>query len=129
MELVHPVLLTKCVSVQPGDWCRSGTSASTTTMTAAPARCHHAETADSSRTRLTPKALSRPCISRMTQKHAKVVCGVTSTPIVRSRKAIQVVAAPKSTAAVTATSPRKLNQPVNQAHSRLFFLASRPAQK
>ena len=31
--------------------------------------------------------------------------------------------------AVTATSPRKLNQPVNQAHSRLFFLASRPAQK
>ena len=47
----------------------------------------------------------------------------------RLPNAIQVVAQPKSIAAVTATSPRKLNQPTNQAHSRLFFLASRPAQK
>jgi hypothetical protein len=43
--------------------------------------------------------------------------------------AIQVVAQPKSMAAVTATSPRKLNQPTYQAHSRLSRLASRPAQK
>ena len=54
---------------------------------------------------------------------------MASTPQTRFMKAIQVVAQPKSIAAVTATSPRKLNQPVNQAHSRLFRLASRPAQK
>ena len=65
----------------------------------------------------------------ITTKSTKVRAGVASTPQTRFMKAIQVVAQPKSMAAVTATSPRKLNQPVNQAHSRRFFLASRPAQK
>ena len=53
----------------------------------------------------------------------------SSTQPIRLAKAIQVVAQPKSIAAVTATSPMKLNQPTNQAHCRLFFLARRPAQK
>ena len=59
----------------------------------------------------------------------KVLTAVASTPQTRFMNAIQVVAQPKSIAAVTATSPRKLNHPVNQAHSRRFFRASRPAQK
>ncbi len=65
----------------------------------------------------------------MATNRAKVLVGVGSTPQTRLMKAIHVVAQPKSMAAVTATSPRKLNQPVNQAHSRRFLLASRPAQK
>ena len=65
----------------------------------------------------------------MTTNSAKVVAGVASKPQTRLAKAMQVDAQPKSMAAVTATSPRKLNQPVNQAHSRRFRLASRPAQK
>jgi hypothetical protein len=40
-----------------------------------------------------------------------------------------VIAAPKSIAAVTATSPRKLNQPTNQAQAGLFFLASAAAHQ
>ena len=65
----------------------------------------------------------------ITTKRPKILAGVGSTQPIRLPKAIQVEAQPKSIAAVTATSPRKLNQPTHQAHSRLFFLASRPAQK
>ena len=65
----------------------------------------------------------------MPTKSRNVRAGVASTPQTRFMNAIQVVAQPKSMAAVTATSPRKLNQPTNHAHSRRFLLASRPAQK
>ena len=44
-------------------------------------------------------------------------------PNVRLRNAVVVSAAPKSIAAVTATWPRKLNQPVNQAHAALLRFA------
>jgi hypothetical protein len=48
---------------------------------------------------------------------------------VRLRNAEVVMAAPKSIAAVTATSPRKLNQPMNQAHAALLRLASAAAHQ
>jgi hypothetical protein len=59
----------------------------------------------------------------ITTNAAKTLYLVTFTSRVRLRKAIVVVAAPKSMAAVTATSPRKLNQPTNQAQAALFRLA------
>ena len=66
----------------------------------------------------------------MTTKMRKILAGVTSsTQPIRLAKAIQVEAQPKSMAAVTATSPRKLNQPTNQAHAACCVLASRPAHK
>ena len=99
-------------------------------MISTPATCHHAETLDNRPTSLTPNVLSRAWITMMITKVRKVLAGVTSsTQPIRLAKAIQVVAQPKSIAAVTATSPMKLNQPTNQAHWRLFFRASRPAQK
>ena len=65
----------------------------------------------------------------MNTKVPEDLAGVTSsTQPIRLANAIQVDAQPKSIAAVTATSPMKLNQPTNQAHCRLFFFASRPAQ-
>jgi hypothetical protein len=65
----------------------------------------------------------------MTAKRTKVWTGVAVQPQARLAKAVQVSAAPKSIAAVTATSPRKLNHPTYQAQTALFLRASRPAQK
>src|SRR4051794_628169 len=99
-------------------------------MIRTPKTCHQAETLDSTLTSLTPKVLSSAWTRMITTNVAKILTGVTSsTHPTRFANASQVEAQPKSIAAVTATSPRKLNQPTNQAHSRLFFLASRPAQK
>ncbi len=98
-------------------------------MISTPTTCHQAEIEDSRLTRLTPKVLSAAWLRMITTKTRNTVCGVTSTPHTRLANAIQVVAQPKSMAAVTAISPRKLNQPTYQAHWRLFFLANRPAQK
>nr|BFE68539.1 hypothetical protein GCM10020092_018400 [Actinoplanes digitatis] len=98
-------------------------------MTATPIRCHQALTSESSRTRLTPNVFSRPCTRMMIRKITKVRALVTSMSKVRLRNAAVVMAAPKSMAAVTATSPRKLNQPMNQAQAALFFLASAAAHQ
>ena len=65
----------------------------------------------------------------MTAKMVKVCPGVASKPHARLAKAVQVSAAPKSIAAVTATSPMKLNHPTYQAQTGLFLRANRPAQK
>ena len=98
-------------------------------MISTPTTCHQAEMLDSRPTSLTPKVLSRAWATMTNTKVAKILAGVTSsTQPIRLANAIQVEAQPKSIAAVTATSPMKLNQPTNQAHCRLFFLASRPAQ-
>ena len=94
-----------------------------------PTTCHQAEIVDSRLTRLTPNVFSAAWLTMITTNTRKTVAGVTSTPQTRLANAIQVVAQPKSMAAVTAISPRKLNQPTYQAQVRLFFLASRPAQK
>jgi hypothetical protein len=99
-------------------------------MTSTPPTCHQADTDDRKPTSFTPKVLSRAWATMMTTKVAKILTGVTSsTQPIRLANAIQVEAQPKSIAAVTATSPMKLNQPTNQAHCRLLVLASRPAQK
>src|SRR5579883_3123014 len=98
-------------------------------MMAAPKTCHHALTLSRSRTRSTPNVFNRPCKVRMMRKVMYVRVCVTSSPVVKLKNANQVVAQPKSIAAVTANSPRKLYQPVNQAHCRLFLRASRAAQK
>src|SRR5216110_2881337 len=98
-------------------------------MTATPIRCHQALTSDSTLTRLTPNVLSSPCATMMSRKVRKVFHAVTLTPAVRLRNAIVVVAAPKSIAAVTATSPRKLNQPTNQAQAGLLRRARAEAHQ
>src|SRR5436305_149500 len=98
-------------------------------MTATPTRCHQALTSDSSRTRFTPNVLSSPCAAMITRNTRNVFHTVTVTPVVKLRNAIVVVAAPKSIAAVTATSPRKLNQPTNQAHAGLLRCASAEAHQ
>src|SRR5436305_8125497 len=98
-------------------------------MTATPTRCHQALTSERIFTRLTPKVFSRPCSTMITRNVPKVFAAVTVSPVVRLRNAIVVVAAPKSIAAVTATSPRKLNQPTNQAHAGLFRRASAAAHQ
>src|SRR5664280_2819082 len=104
-------------------------NARATTMIATPTRCHQALKLDSKATRLTPKVLSSPWDAKMTAKRMKVRVGVTVQPQARFANAAQVSAAPKSMAAVTATSPRKLNHPTYQAQTALFLRASRPAQK
>ena len=118
------MLFTNSVNTNDADWWLSGTKASTPTMTATPMTCHHTLMSLSSATRRTPNVLSRPCTSRM-MPNSRIVChGRVSKPNCRSRKALRKNAAPKSMPAVTATWPRKLNQPVNQDQAAAFFLAS-----
>ncbi len=97
-------------------------------MTATPTRCHHTDTLLRSATRRTPRVLSRPCSSRMTAKISMVCTGLASMPKRSVRKALVKNAAPKSTPAVTATWPRKLNQPVNQLHAAPRLRLSLAAQ-
>ena len=99
-------------------------------MIATPTRCHQALTSESSLTRLTPKVLSRPCSTMMTTNATNVDVGGDLDPADQvEQRHPRRPRAPKSIAAVTATSPRKLNQPTYQAQTRLFLRASRPAQK
>src|SRR5437763_10087348 len=126
---VKPVALCTSNSTCETGLCLSGTTARTPTMTATPARCHHALTSDSTLTRLTPNVLSSPCAAMITRNVRNVFHAVTVIPVVRLRNAIVVVAAPKSIAAVTATSPRKLNQPTNQAHAGLLRCARAEAHQ
>src|SRR5918995_4939981 len=129
-RLVQPVSLWNPVKVKDTDWCRSGRIHSTATMINTPATCHQADTLERKPTSFTPKVFSSACAMMMITKVTKILAGVTSsTQPMRLAKAIQVEAQPKSMAAVTATSPMKLNQPTNHAHWRLLRLASRPAQK
>ena len=53
---------------------------------------------------------------------------MTSTSNAKCRNAQKNAAKPKSIPAVTATWPRKLNQPQNQAHAGPFFGAIFAAQ-
>src|ERR1035437_7755150 len=129
MGLTQPEWFSKWKNVYESDWWWSGMNARNATMTATPTRCHQALMFESSLTRLTPKVLSSPWDSRMTANRMKVRTGVTAQPQARLAKAVQVSAAPKSIAAGTATSPRKLNHPTYQAQTALFLRASRPAQK
>src|SRR5450759_1085983 len=129
MGLTQPEWFSKWGNVyERGRWwsgLRAGNAANP-----APARgCHQGLTFGRSLTRLTPKVSSSPWDSRMTANRMKVRTGVTAQPQARLAKAVQVSAAPKSIAAVTATSPRKLNHPTYQAQTALFLRASRPAQK
>jgi hypothetical protein len=94
------------------------------TMKATPARCHQALTSDRTLTRFTPNVLSRPCRAMITRNTRNVLALFTGKSNVRLRNAVVVSAAPKSIAAVTATCPRKLNQPTNQAQAALFRFAS-----
>src|SRR5674476_728446 len=107
MGLTQPEWFSKWKNVYESDWWWSGMNARNATMTATPTRCHQALMFESSLTRLTPKVLSSPWDSRMTANRMKVRTGVTAQPQARLAKAVQVSAAPKSIAAVTATSPRK----------------------
>ena len=118
------MLLTNSVKTKSADWCRSGTNASVSTMIATPITCHQTLTSLSFATRPTPKVLMAPCSTRMIP-NSRIVCQARLSKLnCRSRYALRKNAAPKSMPAVTATWPRKLNQPVNQDHAAALVLAS-----
>ncbi len=123
-----PVSLTNPPKTNRADWWCAGTSASTPTITSTPIRCHHALTSLRKATSCTPNVLSAPWTRRIAPK-SRIVCGgVAVKPRWRSRSAFRNEAAPKSMPAVTATWPRKLNQPVNHAHAAACDGASFAAQ-
>jgi hypothetical protein len=90
--------------------------------------CHHTLTSFSSATRRTPNVLSTACSTRIAPNSAMVLTGVAGSPNCSSSSAFRKDAAPKSIPAVTATWPRKLNQPVNHDHAGPFDGASFAAQ-
>ena len=80
--------------------------------------CHHTLTLFSSATSRTPNWFSTPCSDQdRGEQHDRVPCWVVLKSHSRSSSALRKNAAPKSIPAVTATWPRKLNQPVNQDHA------------
>ncbi len=83
-------------------------------MVSTPRMCHHTLTSLSSATRRMPNWFSRPCSARTPAKIKIVTQWAVLQPHSRLPKALMKNAAPKSMPAVTATWPRKLNQPVNQ---------------
>ena len=80
--------------------------------------CHQTLTLLSSATSRTPNWLSTPCSTRIAA-NSTIVCQWAVVLKFHSRlsSALRKNAAPKSMPAVTATWPRKLNQPVNQLHA------------
>ena len=118
------MLLTKCPNTNEADWWWLGTKTSTDTMSRTPMMCHQTLTSFSLATTLTPNWFSSACTTRIAA-NSRIVChGRVSKPHCRSSRALRKNAAPKSMPAVTATWPRKLNQPVNQDQAGAFFLAS-----
>ncbi len=87
-------------------------------MISTPRMCHHTLTLFSSATSVTPNWLSTPCSTRIAA-NSTIVCQCWAVLKFHSRSssAFRKNAAPKSIPAVTATWPRKLNQPVNQDHA------------
>ena len=86
-------------------------------MISTPMMCHQTLTLLSTATSRTPNWLTTPC-SRRIAANSTIVChGRVSKPHCRSSSALRKNAAPKSMPAVTATWPRKLNQPVNHDHA------------
>ena len=86
-------------------------------MIATPMMCHATLMSLRIATRRTPNVLSRPWTTRI-RPNRKIVCpGVALKSNCRSSRALRKNAAPKSMPAVTATWPRKLNQPVNHDHA------------
>ncbi len=101
-----------------------GTKASTATMISTPMTCHQTLMSLSSATSLMPNWFISPCTnSTMARIRIVTQCAVL-TPQVRFRNALMKNAQPKSMPAVTATWPRKLNQPVNQDQAGPCFGAS-----
>src|ERR1700728_187909 len=87
-------------------------------MTSTPPMCHQTDTLFKIDTTVTPKEFSSPCRTRTAAKITIVCHGVVvENPHWISSSALMKRAAPKSMPAVTATWPRKLNQPVNHDHA------------
>ncbi len=97
-------------------------------MTSTPSRCHQTLTLLNRATSRTPRVFSSAWTTRITAKIMIVWPGVAEKPNCISSRALVKKAAPKSTPAVTATCPMKLNQPVNQLHAGPLVGASRAAQ-
>ena len=93
-------------------------------MISTPMTCHQTLMSLSSATSLMPNWFISPCTnSTITRIRIVTQCAVL-TPQVRFRNALMKNAQPKSMPAVTATWPRKLNQPVNQDQAGPFLRAS-----
>ena len=91
---LSPVAFAVRVNTSPiGRW-SSGTTASTTTITATPATCHQALTSESTLTRFTPNVLSSPCATMMARNTANVLPLLTGKSNTRLRNAVVVSAAP-----------------------------------
>ena len=98
-------------------------------MISTPTMCHQAETLERMLTSFTPNVFSSPWMTMSTTNVRNVPRAVGVMPHTSAANAFMVVAAPKSMAAVTATSPRKLNHPTNQAQAALLRLASAAAHQ
>ena len=93
-------------------------------MISTPTMCHQTLMSLSSATSLMPNWFISPCTNSTTTKIRIVTQCAVLTPQVRFRNALMKNAQPKSMPAVTATWPRKLNQPVNQDQAGPFLGAS-----
>ncbi len=97
-------------------------------MISTPMMCHQTLTLFSSATSRMPNWFMMPCRNRMPAKITIVTQCAVLTPHTRFSSALMKNAQPKSMPAVTATWPRKLNQPVNQDQAGPFLGASLAAQ-
>ena len=104
--------------------CWSGTTNRIPKITSTPATCHQTLTSFSSATSRIPKVFIRPWIASTPVYAATRISFVISTSNAMLRNAQKNAAKPKSIPAVTATWPRKLNQPVNQDQAAPFFGAT-----
>ena len=93
-------------------------------MISTPMTCHQTLMSLSSATSLMPNWFISPCTNSTTARIRIVTQCAVLTPQVRFRNALMKNAQPKSMPAVTATCPRKLNQPVNQDQAGPFVRAS-----
>src|ERR1700730_8805370 len=119
--LCEPVALKVDVKTYDAEACLDGTNASTATMISTPRMCHQTLTSFSRETSRIPNWYNRPCTNSTIAKIKIVTPCAVLTFQVRFRNALMKNAAPKSMPAVTATCPRKLNQPVNQDQAPAFL--------
>src|SRR5215210_5009682 len=112
------------LKIDPRLVCSSGTRIRTPTTIATPITCHHTLTLLNNATRLTPNVFSNPWTARITVYVPTKISFVTCTSNAMFMNAATNAASPKSMPAVMATCPRRLNQPVNQAHAGPLLFAS-----
>ena len=93
-------------------------------MISTPTMCHQTLMSFSSATSRMPNWFITPCTNSTIAKIRIVTQCAVLTPHTRFSSALMKNAAPKSMPAVTATWPRKLNQPVNQDQAGPFVRAS-----